>query len=78
MTIAELIQHLQDIIEDADVDENTEVRLAMQPSYPFEYSIGNVVHVEGLGEKEETVVYIGEGQQLSYLAHAVSEELGWR
>lgn len=37
MTVFELIELLQDLPEDA------EVRFAQQPSYPFEYSISNVV-----------------------------------
>lgn len=42
MTLSELIQMLQDIQVDG-VDP--EVRLATQPSWPFEHSISNVVEI---------------------------------
>ena len=44
MQVRELIEFLEDMPEDA------EVRLAHQPSYPFEYSIGDVVEVSGHGQ----------------------------
>ena len=80
MRVAELIALLEDMPEDA------EVRLAQQPSWPFEYSIGGVVMVgpdagtedEDEDAPEENVVYIAESGQLGYLPGAVSRELGWR
>lgn len=85
MQVAELIEALEDF------DPDTEVRLAIQPSYPFQHTIAEVVEVdlsEG-GEDEDDdddgetgiVVYIAEGGQLysaPYLPGAASEELGWR
>lgn len=86
MTISELIEELE------QYDDDTEVRLAIQPSYPFQHTIADVVEVdfsEG-GEDEDddeddgetgTVVYIAEGGQLysaPYLPGAASKELGWR
>jgi hypothetical protein len=40
MNIAQLIETLEDIKE--QVGENTEVRFASQPNWPFEYSIRDV------------------------------------
>lgn len=81
MTVRELINLLEDYNEDA------EVRIAHQPSWPFEYSIGNVVGCEGADHEDEDaepndddalVVYIGEGDQLGYLPGSVCCELGWK
>ena len=69
MTVLELITLLEDMPDDA------EVRIAVQPRYPFEKSIEQVVGVEVDGEAK---VYIGEGSQIGYLPGEVSTELGWR
>lgn len=68
MTVKELIYELRAFHPDA------EVRLAQQPKWPFEYSIGDIVQVD---LEDEEVVYLGEGSQLDYLPGQVSEELGW-
>ena len=65
MTVADLIAELE------DCDPNATVRLAIQPRYPFEHSIGDVVEVDGK-------VYTGEANQIDYLPRGVSSELGWR
>lgn len=65
MTVGELIRFL----EDHDMD--TEVRLAQQPSYPFEYSIGYVT------EPINNIIYIGEENQIGYLPKEAKDELGW-
>lgn len=88
MTVAELIEILQDLPEDA------EVRMAQQPNWPFEYSIREAVYVsareasEAESETEEAaldydeddagVVYLGEGSQIGYLPGGVARSLGWR
>lgn len=78
MTVAELIEELD------GVDPDSEVRLAVQPRWPFEYSIAAIVQVpavddESVPEDERPmIVYFGEGAQLGYLPGYVSEELGWR
>jgi len=64
-TAQDLIDFLQDL------DPDTEIRIAEQPNWPFEYSIDEVVEVDG-------IVYIGEGSQIGYLPGEVSNELGWR
>jgi hypothetical protein len=78
MTVNELIMLLE------DMDGDTEVRLAIQPSWPFEYSVGSIVRCSPLEYEEydregdgESVVYIGEGSQLGYLPLVVKDELGW-
>ncbi len=48
MLVADLIRTLE------DMDPEAEVRLAVQPSYPMTYSIGDVVEYEGS-------VYLAEG-----------------
>ena len=73
MLISELIERLQDIQAD---HPDAEVRLAMQPSWPFEYSIHQVVTVEDLEDpegEEAPVVYISEGAQLGYLPGAAKD-----
>ena len=86
MTVRELINLLE------DYDENAEVRIAHQPRWPFEYSIGDVVACAGGGEDDDDiddestaasddappVVYIGEGDQLGYLPGSACRELGWK
>lgn len=84
MRVSELIELLQEMPEDA------EVRLAQQPSWPFEYSIGTVAAIgvddgcvdeyedEGGDDPAEPIVYIGEGTQLAYLPGAASRALGWK
>lgn len=66
------VWRLKSILE--DLDEDMEVRLAMQPAWAMEYSIGEAVQVEIDGEE---VLYLSENNQLGYLPGAVSEELGW-
>ena len=70
MTVGELIEEL------SSHDENAEVRLAMQPSWPFEYSISCVVVVEGDEDHLDTV-FIAEGSQLNYLSEEARDILGW-
>jgi hypothetical protein len=66
------------------IDEDVEVRLAMQPSWPFEYSINSVeVILEEKDEEGEDIipqetVYLVEGEQLGYLPQHVCNELGWK
>lgn len=71
MTVGELIDILEDLPEDA------EVRLAMQPSYPFEYSISDLVTVAPMHDGDPGRVYLAEGRQLNYLPGDARDELGW-
>jgi hypothetical protein len=76
MTVSELV----DILSDFDPD--TEVRLAMQPKWSFEYTIGEVVcspdddDPDAYGDRGY-IVYIGEGDQVGYLNSDAKERLGW-
>jgi hypothetical protein len=73
LTVTRLIDELE------DCDPEAEVRLATQPSWPFEWSLshgepGPAVQVDLEGQP---VVYLIEGEQLGYLPGSVAEELGW-
>lgn len=69
MRLSQMIEELQEIQEFCE-DDDPEVCLAMQPNYPFKYSIQDIVEVDG-------TVYITEKTQLNYLEFRVTEELGW-
>lgn len=86
MTIGDLIEQLQELAETHGDD--TEVRLAIQPRWAFEHSIGSVVcNVDAESDEDddedeeeagrEPVVYIGEGTQLGYLPGDAQRALGW-
>jgi len=64
MKAKELIELLEAMPEDATV------RLAIQPEYPMEHTIDNVVLANG-------VVYISELRQRGYLPDEAVAELGW-
>ena len=78
MTVEELLCELEGMEPDA------EVRLAMQPSWPFEYSIGGIVQVSAVDDESvpedelPQLIYLSECRQLGYLPGYVSEELGWK
>lgn len=65
MNVIELIEALSEFPEDA------EVRLATQPAWPFEHSVGQPVFVY------DGTVYIPEAAQLGYLSGSAKSELGW-
>jgi hypothetical protein len=74
MTVQELIDALSQMNPDA------EVRIAHQPSWPFELSVGSVVSAEVEDDMSGTMVdnvWIGEGSQIGYLPGAVKTALGW-
>jgi len=63
MTVQELIYELQQF------DQDAEVRLAEQPSWPFEYSINGIVSRTEAEDGEpypNEIVFILEGEQLKY------------
>lgn len=64
------VWELQEILEFAN--EDAEVRIAMQPSYPFEYTISSMDYYQ-----TDDVVYLSEGHQVGYLPQEVSNQLGW-
>lgn len=82
MTVEELIEILEDL------EPTAEVRIAHQPEWPMEYTVGEVVECgPNDGEEDddadvedddrEGIVYIGEGTQLGYLPEHAVDELGW-
>lgn len=86
MTVGQLKELL------ADYPDETEVRFAAQPNWPFEYSISADITDNGSGNENEdgededqtdengepTIVWLAEGEQIGYLPGAVVTGLGWR
>lgn len=72
MLISELIEQLMDI---QSTYPDAEVRLAMQPAWPFEFSIHSVtpITLEADQGEEVPVVYLSEGVQLGYLPGAARD-----
>jgi hypothetical protein len=70
MTVEELRYLLEDL------DDDIEVRLAMQPSWPFAYSLSSE-SVLFVGDDGEKILYLAEQKQLDYLPSEISEQLGW-
>ena len=64
MTVGELMLILE------QYDESKPVRLAMQPRWAMEYTIGEVVETD-------EAVYLSEHNQVGYLPTEASEALGW-
>lgn len=93
MKLKELIEALQgfyDQVEgdyDAKTAEETEVRLAFQPNWPFEHSLGEVEMCDRADYEDEDdapdsddpqiIVYLGEGNQIGYLPGHAKKQLGW-
>lgn len=71
MTVEELYNFLEENFMNGTIDNETEVRFAHQPSWPFEYSIDNIVVSEG-------TVYLGEDQQEGYLPNKAAIALEWK
>jgi hypothetical protein len=64
-TVGELIAALEAF------DEEAPVRLAFQPSWPFEHDCGQVAADSG------GTVWIAEGDQIGYLPGVARQALGW-
>ena len=86
MNVKDLINLLE------NYDDDTEVRIAQQPSWPFEYSITDAALVdlaapfseEGESDEEydpnaepKYVIYLVEGNQLGYLPGIAKNAIGW-
>ena len=56
------VKDLKDALDDV-MDDNTPVKIWMQPNYPMQYSIGDVQIANKDGED---IVYITEGNQDDY------------
>ena len=74
LTVSQLIEELDGL------DPDAEVRLATQPTWPFEWhlSASEPGPAMQLTLDDQPVVYLIEGEQLGYLPDAVCRELGWR
>jgi hypothetical protein len=70
-TISDLLEEFQQF------DPDAEVRLATQPSWPFEWSLSNTDPAVEVDLDGQPVVYLVEGTQLGYLPGAVRDQLGW-
>lgn len=61
MVLSELIQHLKEMQQEAGEDHDPEVRLAIQPNWPFECHLQNIklVHTEAktINDLEATLEY---------------------
>lgn len=77
MIVSELLELLRELPEDA------EVRLAHQPAYPMELSLGKVAFIEPEADEDDEgmpcygVVYLGEGEQIGYLPGEAARALGF-
>jgi hypothetical protein len=71
MTVGELKQVLYELSEDGTINEDTEIRMAQQPKWAFEYATGWKVAVNS------EALYLGEGHQIGYLPEDVAEQLEW-
>ena len=81
MTVGELISLLEDF------DPDSPVKLAMQPGWPMEYTLRDVISVnlkeqdpeDPMDDEDEIdTVYLVEGEQTGYLPGVVSGHLGWK
>jgi hypothetical protein len=90
MTIQDLLDELEQLLDGIDgLDPQTEVRLAIQPSWPLQFEIASVVEFdptaeydepepeEGRGPDEEKVVYITQGDHPSGRNAYAPEGLRW-
>lgn len=71
-TVGDLIEALE------SYDPDTPVRWAHQSGYPFEYTIGQIVHTPDDDRDDDPVVWLGEGHQVGYLSAHANTALGWQ
>ena len=62
MRVAELREYL------TEMDDDTEIHLALQPNYPLEATVRGIALVDG-------VLYLGEGTHVGYLPGCVANEV---
>jgi hypothetical protein len=78
MTVGELKQYLYELSEDGQIDEDTEIRMAQQPHWAFEYAFrDNVVAVKP-DDEDRIVLYLEEGHQIGYLPNEAAKALDWQ
>ena len=73
MTVGELKQHLYELSENGQINEDTEIRLAQQPRWAFEYATGYGIAVS----EKDNALYLEESTQIGYLPEAVAQQLEW-
>lgn len=74
------IRELRDLLDDLanDGHEDTEVRIAHQPHYPFEYSIDDAPDGPRIPKiKGVPIFYLAEGRQIGYLPSKAAVAVGW-
>lgn len=69
-TVRDLINELEEF------DPDAEVRLAIQPQWPFEHRIADVQSVPATDDRRE-VVYLADGGQVGYLSSEAREAVGF-
>ncbi|MUL41616.1 hypothetical protein FZ103_10580 [Streptomonospora sp. PA3] len=84
-TVNDLIEALQDAVtEHGPGLGDAPVRLAIQPTWPFEHALGDICVVERWEQDQERlcdsplVLYLGDSDQVGYLPGDAREVLGWQ
>lgn len=67
MTIGDLREIIQDI------DDDVVIKIAEQPSWPFQYSVADIVF-----DEETNYLWIVEGNQEKYLPGDIRQLINWR
>ena len=73
MTVGELKQHLYELSESGQINEDTEIRMAQQPRWAFEYATGFGIAVS----EDKSALYLEESNQIGYLPEDVADQLEW-
>lgn len=75
VTVRKLLAELQELPEEV---LDAEIRIIMQPVWPFEYSLSsNSGVLLMVGEEQTPIVYLAEGEQIGYASEDVLNALGW-
>ena len=61
---------LRELFDCEELDDDTQVRLAIQPNYPLECHLDEV-------DLHEGVVYLTQGDDIGYLPGEVRNRFGW-
>jgi hypothetical protein len=81
MTVGELKQHLYELSNAGQINEDTEIRMAQQPKWAFEYAtrsgIATSNHDEVGAPEPAKAIYLEEGHQIGYLPEGVAQQLEW-
>lgn len=77
ITLRDLINHLTSLEKKAGPE--APVRIAVNPSWPFEHHVDNVGMVTEATEEGdlESVIYLSDGGQIDYLPSKAKKALGW-